>query len=85
MAKKAEIAAPSGSDEWEHKSNLETIMKAHEIMEDAEKMKHVHKIAGRHKKILSGLKMPEDPEAPAKSIEDIKKKGQKKFGSGSNM
>lgn len=85
-----DMPAMAKMDDYEHKANLETIMKAHEIMEDPEKMKHVNKIAGRHAKILSGLSgegESEDSEhKPVKSIKEMKARGQSKFGKpGSNM
>lgn len=35
---------------------LNTVADAHEIQNDPEKMKHVHKLVGRHKKAITSLK-----------------------------
>lgn len=41
--------------EYETKDHLDTILKAHEIMQNPTKMKHVHKLAGRHKNAIRGI------------------------------
>ncbi len=86
MARKKdpEVAAPMADNEdWESKGHLETIMKAHELMGDDEKMEKIHKLAGRHKKALehlTSMKPIKAKEKPIKSIEEMKAKAQKKFG-----
>lgn len=87
MAKKAtspDVASPSPDQEdWETKDHFNTIMKAHEIMEDPAKMEKIHAHAGRHKKALEHLtkmKPIDDGEKPIRSIKEMKAKAQKKFG-----
>lgn len=53
--------------DYETQGHLETIVKAHQILMDPDKMKKVHKLAGRHEKAI-------------KSIGDLKDLVQKKYG-----
>lgn len=46
-------AAP---DKWETQGHLDTLIKAHEIMNNPVHLKAVHKLAGRHHKAISGIK-----------------------------
>lgn len=57
-------------DEHEVKGHLSTLMDAHSIMSDPEKMAKVHALAGRHEKALSGIK----------SVKQLKDVYQEKFG-----
>lgn len=63
MAKKVTAAlensvAPAKDDlnDYETQSHLRTLIEAHGIMNDAAKMKKVHKLAGRHHKAVSGIR-----------------------------
>ncbi len=42
-------------DSYEVKDHLDTLMKAHGIMNDPEKMAKVHKLAGRHANAIKGI------------------------------
>lgn len=53
--------------DYETQSHLDTIIKSHQILMDPEKMKKVHKLAGRHVKAI-------------KSIQDVKDTLQQKYG-----
>lgn len=53
--------------DYETQGHLDTIIKAHQILMDPEKMKKVHKLAGRHQKAIS-------------SIQDLKDTIQQKYG-----
>ncbi len=59
--------ADEGPSEWETKDHMNTLMKAHEIMNNPTKLKAVHALAGRHQGAI-------------KSIQDIKNYSQSKFG-----
>lgn len=72
MAKKVtanleNAVAPPKKDlenDYEAQGHLRTLIEAHGIMNDPDKMKKVHKLAGRHHKAISGIK----------SIEELKQK-----------
>lgn len=53
--------------DYETKDHMDTLMKAHEIMNNPTKLKAVHALAGRHQGAI-------------KSIQDIKNYSQNKFG-----
>ncbi len=55
-------------NDYNAKDHLNTIMQAHSIMNDPEKMAKVHKLAGRHMKAIT-------------SIQDLKDTYDQKFGS----
>jgi hypothetical protein len=84
MAKKPkspEVASPAATnemDDYEVKNHLETLMKAEEIKADSGKMEKVRKLAGRHRDVLAGIGGGEGDKI--KSIDDIRKYKQKKFG-----
>ena len=61
-------APDAGPDDYQTKDHLQTLLKAHEIMNNPAHLKAVHKLAGRHAKGI-------------KSIQDIKDYTQDKFGS----
>lgn len=64
------IQAPSNpQDDYETQGHLRTLMDAEAIKGDPEKMKKVHKLAGRHSKQI-------------KSIQDLKDTLDQKFGKG---
>lgn len=42
-------------DKWETQNHLDTLIKAHEIVNNPVHMKAVHKLAGRHRKAISGI------------------------------
>ncbi len=56
-------------DNYEVEGHLRTLMDAEKIKQDPEKMKRVHKLAGRHSKAIS-------------SIRDLKSTYDDKFGMG---
>lgn len=43
-------------DKWETQNHLDTLIKAHEIVNNPVHMKAVHKLAGRHHKAVSGIR-----------------------------
>lgn len=49
------VASPEQHD-YETQGHLDTLIKAHGIMNDGEKMKKVHALAGRQHKALAGIK-----------------------------
>jgi hypothetical protein len=57
----------SDMDKYETKRHMETLMDAEEIKADPKKMKHVQKMVKKHKKLF-------------KSIADVKKYAQDKYG-----
>ena len=63
---------PGGMDDYEAKGHLQDLIRAHEIMNDPEKMKKVHKLAGRHVAAIRG-------------IQDIKDYTQAKYGGQANQ
>lgn len=63
---------PDIMDDHEAQGHLDTIIRAHAIMSNPDKMKKVHALAGRHDKALAGIK----------SIKDLKQKYDDKYGSG---
>ena len=78
MARKTKIgnelaqSVPTGGkvdpeNDYEAQGHLDTLIRAHHIMNDAVKMGKVHALAGRHHKAI-------------KSINDIKNAYQEKFG-----
>lgn len=66
MAKKKDkgMSMPMDHDTEYH---LDTLLRAHDIMKDADKMKKVHKLAGRRKKAIQ-------------SLDDVKAYAQSKYG-----
>lgn len=68
MSKKSKGTMPVGAepskdhsmDEYEIKNHMDTLIKAHEIASDPEKMAKVHKLAGRHKKAITSIKQLKD-------------------------
>lgn len=56
-------------DDYETEGHLRTLMDAEKIKNDPDKMKKVHKLAGRHSKAI-------------KSIQDLKDTYDEKFGKG---
>ncbi len=70
------------NDDYEAKDHLRVLMDAHSITTNPEKMKKVHKLAGRHTKALEGIRALapiEEPKVP-KSTSDLKDIYQNKFG-----
>ncbi len=67
-------------DDFQTKGHLQTLMDAHDIMNDPTKMQAVHKLAGRHKKALLGLTAGIPSISPMKSIDQVKQYAQKKYG-----
>lgn len=63
-----DTATAEPMNDWETKNHLETLVNAHEIVNNPEKMAKVHKLAGRHKKVMS-------------SLQDVKDYNQAKYGS----
>lgn len=62
--------------DYETENHLDTLSRAADIMSDPEKMKKVHKMAGRKHKALKGLlsgNMPSASDAKIKSLDDLKK------------
>ena len=59
-------------NDYETQGHLKTLMDAHEIMGDSDKMAKVHKLAGRHHKALKGIKSV-GGQKPIRSIDDLKK------------
>ena len=45
-----------GPSEYETQNHLRTLIDAHEIINNPDKMKAVHKLAGRHHKAVSGIR-----------------------------
>lgn len=54
-------------DDWQSEDHLRTLMSAHEIMNNPEKLKKVHKLAGRKAQAIRG-------------IQDIKNHYNEKYG-----
>lgn len=55
------IEAPKDlENDYEAQGHLRTIIEAHGIINDPEKMKKVHKLAGRHHKAVQGIKSIEE-------------------------
>lgn len=52
MPKPSDDAEP---DEWQTKGHMQTLLDAHEIMNNPHKMKAVHKLAGRHANAIKGI------------------------------
>jgi hypothetical protein len=48
------IAEPE--NDYETQNHMRTLMDAHEIMNNPDKMEKVHKLAGRHAKAIRGIK-----------------------------
>lgn len=67
MQSEGPVAAKAPENDYETKGHLSTLMDAEMIKSDPEKMKKVHKLAGRHHKAI-------------KSIKDLKDTYQEKFG-----
>lgn len=65
------MAAPAQEDDYEIQSHLDTLHRAADIMADPEKMKKVHKLAGRRHKALKG--MIGQPK-PIKTMADLKER-----------
>lgn len=79
----ADGTEPEG-DDWETKGHLDTLMSAHKIINDPQKMAKVNALAGRHKGVLEHLTkiapIASDPaNQPVKSLQDLKMRA-KKFG-----
>lgn len=73
---------PEG-DDWETKGHLNTLMDAHKIINDPDKMAKVNKLAGRHKDALAHLtemKPIASGEKPMRSVQDLRAVANKKFG-----
>lgn len=76
-------SAPSDPmNDYEAKDHLDTLMRAEMIKADPEKMKRVHKLAGRHSKAIKSIQDLKDlhntkygPGAKADDAEDLKDKG----------
>lgn len=49
-------AVPEPDHDYETQNHMRTLIDAHEIMNSPEKMKKVHKLAGRHSKAIRGIK-----------------------------
>jgi hypothetical protein len=60
-------AASKSEEDYQTEGHLRTLMDAENIKSDPEKMKKVHKLAGRHKKAIT-------------SIRDLKNTYQDKYG-----
>lgn len=50
------LPQPADQNDYETQGHMRTLMDAHEIMNNPEKMKKVHKLAGRHAKAIRGIK-----------------------------
>ena len=62
-------------DSYEVKDHLDTLQRAHGIMNDPDKMANVHKLAGRHMKALTGIQAMQPIKTPkVKSLQDLKDK-----------
>jgi hypothetical protein len=59
--------APAADDDWESEDHFRTLMRAHEIQNDPEKFKKAMKHASKEEKKI-------------RSIQDLKKLHQEKFG-----
>lgn len=74
-------AAPQDEDpvdNYKVRDHMDTLVKAHGIQQDPDKMALVHKLAGRHMDALKGLKVPN---SAIKSTDDLRKLKNKKFSS----
>lgn len=74
-------------DGYEVKDHLDTLTRAHEIINNPKKMALVHKLAGRKAKALAGIKSLPDAGAQsdnfkAKSTQDLVDYRNKKYGPG---
>lgn len=63
--------------DYETEGHLRTLMEAHGIMGDHEKMKKVHALAGRQHKALAGIK-----KVSVTGTNDLRSLYNKKFGAG---
>jgi hypothetical protein len=64
------IAKAPDHDDYEVEGHLRTLMEAEKIKADPEKMKKVHKLAGRHHKSLQKIR----------SVKDIQEVANAKYG-----
>lgn len=60
-------------DDYETQNHMDTLVKAHGILNDPVKMKRVHALAGRHGKAIQSIR----------SVKDLKNIYDEKFGAGS--
>lgn len=67
VSDKGEVASISPDRDWESESHARTVMEAHEIMNDPDKMKAVHKHLKKKKKAM-------------KSVDDLIKFRNDKYG-----
>lgn len=75
--KKSAEAVPSSpsapNDDYEIQNHLDTLHRAADIMGDPDKMKKVHKLAGRRHKALKGMLDHTKPQK-INSLDDLKKR-----------
>lgn len=63
-------------DNYQAKDHLDTIIKAHNIQKDPDKMAKVHELAGRHMDAMKGISMPK---SAISSTDDLRKLKNKAF------
>lgn len=56
FGKTAPTSVPASNDDWETKGHMNTLLDAHEIMNDPHKIAKVKKMVGRHKKAINSLR-----------------------------
>ena len=74
-AGKQPIKTIKPEDDYETQGHLRTLQDAHGIVNDPDKMKKVHALAGRHMKALTGIQAMskiKEPKPQVKSIQDLK-------------
>lgn len=55
MAKSKSLPEPVSDDSWKHEDDARTLVSAHEIMNDPERMKHVKKHLNKKKNAMKSL------------------------------
>jgi hypothetical protein len=74
--------AENPMDDYETQGHLKTLMEAHGIMNDPDKMKKVHALAGAHVAAIKGIKNVPVPAQPVRSVQDLKNAKNKAFAPG---
>lgn len=74
-AKATEASLPKMDDDWQSEDDMKTLMRAEEIKADSERLKKVHKRAGRHKKALTSIQDIKDAYAAKVDESNTKLKG----------
>lgn len=67
-------------DNYQTKDHLDTIIKAHGIQQDPDKMEKVHALAGRHVAAIAALKQPSASNGGMKSLDQVRKYAQDTYG-----